>query len=199
MAANFGGASYQKYLLDIVSLYKQRDDIKAYLEILLSLFAVGIFIIFAIKPTLVTIGSLFTKISVLEDTSNKLDTKIKNLGIAQTLYNNNQSKINLLDTSVPVSPNVAGYIRQVEGLEAKHNLSVVSMSVGGLNLIVASNSATPKAIATTISVSGSYSDLQNFIKDVENLRQPAIISKVDFTNQNSVLNLTITPQAPYIQ
>jgi Tfp pilus assembly protein PilO len=199
VAANFKGSSYQKYLLDIMALYKQRDDVKAYLELLLSLFAIGLFIIFAIKPTLVTIGDLFTKINVLQDTSDKLDTKIKNLGTAQTLFNNNKDTIKLLDTSVPVNPNLSGYIRQLEGISQKHNLTVISMSVGELDLIAASTSATPKAMATTISVSGSYTDLENFIKDVENLRQPAILSKVDFTNQSSILNLTITPQAPYVQ
>src|SRR5690348_2925170 len=79
------GPTYQKYLLDIMTIYKQRGDLQAYLEILLSIVAVGVFAVFAIKPTLVTIGGLITKNQTLQKTSNDLDTKIKNLGIAQTL------------------------------------------------------------------------------------------------------------------
>ncbi len=198
MGNNLKGREYQKYVLNIMALYKQRPDLKAYLELLLSIGTVAILTIFAIKPTLVTIADLFTKIKSEQDTSNEMDLKIKNLGIAQTIYTQNQAKISLLSQAVPETSEVASYVRQTEGVIKKENLSPVTISVDTVKLTEATNSG---LINVTTSVSGAYSGFVNFIKDIEALRRPSFISKLDLvsiTDQGKrSLNLTTTTQVPY--
>jgi len=198
MAAQGANQTFQKYLLSISVLYQQKQSLREYVELLLSLIAIGTFVVFAIKPTLVTIGDLFTKINVEQATSDALDTKIKNLGIAQNQFNANEDKINLLQTAVPAVADPGGYIRQLEGLAKKENLTIINTSSSKVDIIQASASAN-QAVAPTISVSGDFAHLENFLKDVESLRRPSIIQKLDFSQTNNVLSLTVTPNAPFSQ
>ena len=59
---------YKDYFLNIVALYKQRRDLRAFLEVILSLSTVIIFVVFALKPTALTIISLYNEIKVKKDT-----------------------------------------------------------------------------------------------------------------------------------
>ncbi len=197
MQGNYKGGTYQKYLQNIVILYKQRQDLRSYLEILLSVVTIIIFVIFAIKPTLVTITDLITKIQSQQETSNKLDEKIKNLGTAQNLYAKEESKINILQEAVPDNPDVAGYIRQIEGLIKKENLTTLNLGASQVDLTGASVSA--QILGTTISVSGDHTKLENLMKNIENLRRPSNLIKISESISENILNLTITGQTPYMK
>jgi hypothetical protein len=53
-----GYSRYRAYFLNIYNLYKQRPDLRMFLEILLSLGAIAIFAAFAVRPTALTIVQL---------------------------------------------------------------------------------------------------------------------------------------------
>jgi type IV pilus assembly protein PilO len=186
---------YQKYFYNIISLYKEKHDLKIYLELILSLITIGIFVVFAIKPTVTTIADIVTKIKVEQETSDKLDTKIKNLGIAQTLYNAEKANINLLDTAIPSGSDISGFIRQNEGLIKKENVTPITVSVDKTNLLVATTSAS--VLGVTTSITGEFNNLENFIKDIESLRRPSIISKMNMSETDKLINLSLTLQTPY--
>jgi len=191
---------YQKYLLNIVALYKQRPDLKAYLELILSLLTIILFVVLALKPTAITIIDLLNKIKSLEDTNNQLQTKINNLATAQGFYNLNQDKIQLLSVAVPNGSEVSTYVRQVEGAIAKENIKNVNMSVDEVKLAQATESGN---ISVSMTTSGDYSNLIQFVKDLESLRRPSFISKLDIisiiSGGSKTLNLTATAKVPYIQ
>src|SRR5579859_5168155 len=194
MAVEWQGRQYQKYLLDIMSVYRQRQDLKAYLELLLSVGVIAMFILFAIKPTLVTIADLLTKINSEQLTSNEMDTKIANLSTAQTLFNQEENNIQYINQAVPDGANVASYIRQIEGVVKKDSVSAVNLTVGQTTLLP-STVATGSANTATVSVSmsGNYQNLGNAMQDLENLRRPALLNKIDFNAQT----LTVSLQTPY--
>ncbi len=204
MAASIRQSQYQKYMLNIVALYQRRADLKAYTEILLSIVAVIFFIIFAIKPTVVTIANLFVKINAEQQTSDQMTTKINNLSIAQGLYNEQTNNINFLNQAVPNGPDIASYIRQVEGMIKKDGLSAITIGSGDVNIIIPNATPSAQKLIATISVSGSYDQLTAFISDIETLRRPAIIGKLDFaltdvSQGQKGLTLTIAPQTPFNQ
>lgn len=185
----------QKYFYYLLSLYKEKQDLKIYLELVLSIIAIGVFVVFAIKPTVTTIADIVTKIKVEQETSDKLDTKIKNLGIAQTLYNAEKANIDLLDTAIPSNPDISGFIRQNEGLIKKENVIPITVSVDKTNLLLATSSAS--AVSVTTSITGEFNNLENFIKDIESLRRPSIISKMNMSETDKLINLSLTLQTPY--
>lgn len=192
MAASFKEVGYQKYFYNILALYRQRQDIKAYLEILLSIATIALFVIFAIKPTFVTIADLLVKINNQQQTSDQLDTKIKHLGIAQTLYNKEETNIALLNSAIPSGPNAPSYVRQVEGIIQKDGLTESSLSIDKLDLL-STNSSGSATLNLTTTINGNYQNLTGFLQDLENLRRPSILSKIDFTSGS----LTTTSEAPY--
>ena len=200
MATEWRGGNYQKYLFNVMALYKQRPDLKAYLELLLSMITIIMFILFAVKPTLVTIADLLAKINSETFTSNELDTKIKNLGLAQTIYNGQKDNISLLNEAVPTGPNIAAYVRQIEGVIKKDSITTTTISVASVDLLKPATASA--SIGLSLSVSASYQNLSNFLVDLENLRRPSLIQKLDYNviqlSENSkALNLSITSLAPY--
>lgn len=204
MAASIRQSQYQKYMLNIVALYQRRADLKAYTEILLSIAAVIFFIIFAIKPTVVTIANLIVKINSEQQTSDQMTTKINNLITAQGIFNQQTSNINFLKQAVPNGPDVATYIRQIEGVIKRDGLSPITIGSGDVNIITPTATASAQKLIATVSVSGSYDQLTTFINDIETLRRPAIIGKLDFSltqisQGQQGLTLTISPQTPFNQ
>ena len=61
--------------------YEDREDIRVFIELLLTLVAVFVFSVFAIRPTLNTIGGLTQEISSKKETIDIMDKKIANIQI----------------------------------------------------------------------------------------------------------------------
>lgn len=188
---------YRSYFSHIVSQYKDRGDLMSYLEVILSLITISIFALFALRPTLVTIAELIREIDVNTQTIKTMDEKLQNITRAQTLYDRERSKILLFLSAVPTGVSPETIIRQVEGLSAKHNVTVTSATLGEAAIIGPTPQQTddksaqlvlPKSInndisyiALTITVSTSLSDypsLQGFLSDAEKMRVPLAITQM---------------------
>ncbi|MEJ2441504.1 MAG: hypothetical protein P8Y06_01110, partial [Patescibacteria group bacterium] len=70
---------YRSYFLNIVGVYKQRKDLRMFLELLLTLVTVSFFAAFALRPTLLTIIELLKEIDTKEETLTKMSTKIQEI------------------------------------------------------------------------------------------------------------------------
>ncbi len=69
---------YRSYFLNVLNLYKRKEDLRMFLEIMLSLSAISFFSIFALRPTFLTIATLLKEINAKKGTIITMDTKIKN-------------------------------------------------------------------------------------------------------------------------
>lgn len=212
---------YKRYFYNLMLFYKNRQDVKMFLEILLSLTTVCIFIIFAIRPTLVTIAKLTTDISSKQQIVAQMDQKIRNLSEAQNVYNLNRETIDLLDISIPNRATVQSYIRQAEALSRQQNVNLESLNLN--NIVLAGNesvvvqevideeealkNAFPEGaseVKMVISVSGNFSSLLSFLKQIEQTIRPLKIDGVSFNtltqeNISQRVVLTITGRLPFIQ
>lgn len=210
---------YRKYLYNYVLLYKNRADVKIFLEIILSLITVIVFGLFAIRPTFVTIATLLTEIKTKEDISLQLDQKISNISTAQELVERNQDRIALLHSAIPSIPTPHTYVRQVEGLTIKNSVKIEQLRMENVTLVgETKEEITPSfdedtpdilvlppqagAIEFSLSASGNYLSLLAFLKDIQNARRPFVIDSFSITNvvessQEKVV-LTLTGRVPYI-
>lgn len=205
---------YKDFFLNIVAVYKKRPDLKVFLELVLSISTVTIFIVFALKPTAVTIIGLVKEIDEKEKIIAGLDQKILDLGTASRLYVENQEKLAILDLAVPEEPNPESIAQQVQGLAQKNSVEVLGLSIGQVTLI-GKDSAPKKdkdvtplpenshAIPISISIKGSYPSLNAFIHDFENLR---LASKVDVLGVSSsageteqIITVSISGRVPYVR
>ncbi len=213
---------YRKYLYNLILIYKNRDDVKMFLEILLSLITVAVFAIFAIKPTFVTIAGLLTEIQSKQETIAIMDQKIQNISAAQQTFEQQREAIVLLQTAVPSKPDPDIYIKQVEGFINKHSLTLEGLSTQDITLIGDENDqesqAVPldpddipplpfpqdsKIVDITISASGEYQNLQNFLKEIQDLLRPLLIDSTSFdqttTFSEEKLILTIIGRIPFVK
>lgn len=204
---------YKDYFLNIVNLYKQRSDLRAFLEIILSLSTITIFALFALKPTAVTIIGLVNEIKDKKNTLAGLNQKIDNLGTARNVYSGSQTQIQNIDAALSTAPQPNVFARQIEGLVSKDAVNVLGISVGEITLygkdpqIKKSNEAkqlpgNAKEMPISLNVSGNYSALTNFIRDLESLRIPIKIDVLtinsSLTDLGQIIVAAVSGRVPYI-
>jgi len=202
---------YKDFFLNIYKLYREKPSVKMFPEILLSLIAISSFSLFALKPTILTILNLNKQIKTKEETIDQMDTKIANLAKAQNIYSQETKRISLLDTALPIDPLLEDAVRQIQGFAQKSNVAITSLSSKMIALkgqdteSVNKDILLPeksKGVALTLSASGEYPALFDFINNLEKLRRPALISSVNFSRDNSQKNsnnlyLNLGLEAPY--
>lgn len=209
---------YKSYFLNISQSYQERTDIKVYLEILLSLVTIIMFSIFALRPTLLTITQLIKEIETKKELIVKINKKLQDVASAQNIHNQNLAKIQLLDTAIAPQPTIEILARQMEGLLAKHSISMVNLTASKTTIFGAGVEATPKHLTPLPEDSsglifslGLEADLEEYPKlfgyllDFENLRIPLKIDTLSVTTTNVKeenkhnLLLTIGGRLPYLK
>lgn len=212
---------YRSYFMSIAQQYKDREDLKAYLEILLSLVTISIFAVFALKPTLITIAELIKDIEAKRETLALLDTKSRDVAQAESVYNREKANIDLLDQAVPKTPAPEDYARQIEGLTTKNQVQLTGFRIGQSilsgkqeelgNTLAGEIPDTPKisgndltfAVSVTVTPD-NYSALYSFLSDLESLRRPLRIRSAVFSvgrdvdNQEKILML-VDGVIPYLK
>lgn len=184
---------YKEFFLNISSFYKQRADLRAFLEIILSLGTIIVFLIFALKPTVLTILSLLQEIKNKQNTVAALTLKVKNLQLANDVFAQNQNTIPNIDIAIGTTPAPDIIMQQIQGLAVKNSVAILSASVSQVTIIgttptkKASSDVKPlpagaKEMPISISVKGDYANILQYVKDFENLR---VITKIDSTTINS--------------
>lgn len=205
---------YRSYFLNIANVYKQRQDLKAFLELILTLATISFFAVFALKPTLLTIIELLKEIEVKEETVEKMNTKIQNLQQAQTLYIQEETKINLLETAIPDKPVPDLFVRQIEGLSTNYPVNLLGITIGEVTIlgeekeIRSGDELQPlpegsKGITFSISIAGSYQSLVNFLSALEDMRRPVTIDALNILSpqleETQNLILVVIGRTPYLK
>lgn len=204
---------YRGYFLDILNLYKKRSDLRAFVEVILSLSTITIFLVFALKPTVLTIISLVKEIKGKQTTISGLNQKISNLSKAQVLFTQNQDSISNIDIAVETKPEPDTVSKQIIGLSAKNSVNILGLSVGQITLIgkpslanvVSESKPLPgdtREMSVSINIQGDYSNMLSFISDFESLR---IASKIDLVGINSseingakAINMLVSARIPFL-
>jgi len=204
---------YKEFFMNISAMYKEKADLRAFLEIVLSITIVIVFLLFAIKPTALTIISLVQEINKEKETLVTLTQKVNDLQTAGNLLTQNQNFINDIDTAVSSAPAPDAFSEQIEGLSTKDSVQVLGIAIDQVVLVGSTptlnntNGLTPLPggaleMPFSLSISGDYASLINFIKDFENLR---MVSKIDtlgitssLTDKGRVIVAVISGRVPFL-
>jgi Tfp pilus assembly protein PilO len=195
---------YKDFFLNIAALYRQRADLRAFLEVILSIITVVIFLLFALKPTALTIIGLLQEIKEKQTTVVNLTQKISDLKTAHETFTKNQDAIEDIEISVSNLPKPDIIVQQIERIAIKNSVEILGVSIGQITLIgePLKNDSTDNNMPISINIKGSYSNLLSFMKDVENLK---IATKIDGINMNSsetetgqVIVVVITGKIPFL-
>jgi hypothetical protein len=203
---------YKEFFLNITELYKKRADLRAFLEIILSLSTVIVLLLFALKPTVLTIIDLLQQIEEKQSTLSALTQKVADLQVAGNLLQRNQGFIPNINVAVPSRPNPNTLSEQALGLAAKNSASILGVSINQITLMgldtgkgvpgIKPLPANAKEMSFSISVRGAFSNLAAFIRDFENLRMMTKIDSLGITSsvtdKGLVIVAIISGRAPYL-
>lgn len=205
---------YRSHFLNVLNLYKKKEDLRMFLEIMLSLLAISFFGIFAIRPTFLTISSLVKDIKAKKETVAKMDIKIGNLQTAQTILDQEAFRIPILELAIPKFPQPQTFAHQIEGIASTTGVQILGIRIDETPLkgVSTVKNQTAKTIsgfpantgATDFSVSvvGSFQNLSYFLDSIENLRSPVKIDILGINlskrEEGNVLTLVVTGKVPYL-
>ena len=179
---------YQGFFLNVYSAYKNRQDVKVFMELLLTLGTIAILVVFALRPTIITIIELVNQINAKEELIAKMDQKIQNLATAQSLYAKESKRIGLLNFAIPTSPNPDKLMQQLQGVTAKNAVAVTSISIGEVELLGDDVSFSKKrsrgvelpegakSVDFSINAAGDYNLVKAFLSDLEKTLRPTVFN-----------------------
>lgn len=206
---------YKDFFLNVVAAYNNKPDLKIYLELVLSLVTIVAFSVFAIRPTLLTIIQLTKEISDKEESVINLNQKIKDLQTANFLLQSRTDDLILISQAIPDGPSPDIFIRQIEKIIKDSNLSIINFSLSDV-VYLGENKKTSKSdvsleelakgsdsLPFTISLTGNYQSIYNFLNVMENMRRPVKIDTLAI-NSNTLdlenkLILNLSGRIPYIK
>ncbi len=195
---------YKDFFLNVMSLYKKRSDLRMFLEIILSLTTVIIFLSFALKPTAITIINLIKEIDQKKKTVVTLDTKLDNLERAGALIDGGEVPLQTIESAVPTLPEPDGFAAQVQGIANKNSVRLLGLSFGEITLVGKEEQkkktgsdtkplpADAKEMPVSISITGSYDSLILFLNDMETIRRPIKIDSFTINASQTELGQNIS-------
>lgn len=185
--ANQSGA----YLQQAVQLYQTKPIVQVSLQLLLSVFTVAFFILFAIRPTLATITVLQRRIQDQQEVDQKLDTKIRQLQTAQEnlqTYANDLSRVTL---AIPTDPDLSRVDREIEAIANESGIKITSLQyqpsplVGDKLSLLDESKATPpqgdRFVTFSLSAGGSQSQLTQFLQSLISLDRAVVLTQSTFS------------------
>lgn len=187
---------YRRYVRNLALMYQKRQDVRDFVELLLSLSAISIFGVFAIRPTAVTILELNNQIASEQETVRLLDAKIAALAKAQDVFDKNKTSLPLVADAIPKNPTPEGYIRQIEGLANRHSLVIINMNTKEIPILGRKSEALGGETATEeevvdyfpkggqffefeLNVAGEFEQIRAFLIDFERMRRPMFEDSVN--------------------
>jgi Tfp pilus assembly protein PilO len=200
-----------------MTYYNNHPDVKIYLELLLTLFAIIFLGIFAIKPTATTVASLSAELSQKLEVAKTLDIKIDGLNQAAQALEQNKDNLEILNGAVPTSPMVEDYIKQLEALAIKNGVQISDLEVDktalvGAPVVQKDPSATEEedskvifpsdaaAVPIKMTLTGPYISLKAYLSDIESHRRPMSISEITSNiteDELGTIRLSISGKVPY--
>ena len=183
--------------------YNEKPSLKAYVEIFLTLTAISLFGLFAIRPTLTTIGKLLQEIEAKKTTLTTMNEKIRNLRTAQDLFTRESEKIKLVREAIPEFPNPDNLILQIEELAKTKNVTIDNMSIEDTKIIGELPPNDDGVLQLTLYTVGEYQDLIMFASEIEDLRRPVkyngLTINMASSSDGKLLFMSIKdPSTPYI-
>ena len=110
-------------LMSFIMEKRQQKQFRQTFEISVTLIFISFFLIFAIRPTVLTITSLVSEINTKKELAEKYKKKINSVIQAQTVYSQAQSNYQLINASLPDNYRFSQAATQIRGITQSSGLS----------------------------------------------------------------------------
>lgn len=200
-----------RYSRDLRRYYRM-PAVQVSLTLVLSLFVISIFIVFALRPTIVTIVTLKKTIAESEKIRQQLSVKVTNLQKASVQFESLKPILPMLNLTIP--NNGAAYLpltTAIEILARQTGTQIESESLGATLLFsriispfVPSKNQSVVELPFTARVVGSYPNISAFLTKLLSMERIIIIESVTITREtgskeeNTNVALNISGSAYYL-
>lgn len=130
LLTNYTGKAQEK-----VEKYAKEEKTWYYVEVILTLFTISFFIIFAVRPAVVTISGLVGEINRKEELSQKMRQKINSVVVAQEQYGVVQENWELLASFLPSDFDFPQAIAQVAGSAQEDDVRLSGLTFDDLDFV----------------------------------------------------------------
>lgn len=196
---------YSRYFTYIKPLIKL-PIIKNYGPTIFTLFAITLFIFFAIKPTVEAILVLQKKLADSNEVLKKVNQKVDNLSLAKTNYDNlNKDKVitEKISAAIPDSVSLQSLIQSLEGSAKTHEASVSALQIQPLviNTKVDTTLGELSEISFTFNVESGYPNLIALLQDLKLSSRLISLEALSLSkaSEGQGLIMSLTGKAYYIK
>jgi Tfp pilus assembly protein PilO len=195
----------QQQMNQMLRQFYDRPIAQVSLELFFSLIAVMFFAMFAIRPTLVTMSNLVKEIQDKEELNQKLAQKIAALSSVQGEYLGLQDRLKVLDAALPSQPKFEEAVLIIEKIASDNKLTIIAMEAKEIpkeeaaTVPIENQSRLSKPL--TITVTGDYPAIRNFIDEIRNSQREISVDSILFSLSDErgkkVLRANITTSIHY--
>lgn len=200
-----------KYSQDLRRYYRM-PAIQSSLTLVLSLFVMAFFIVFALRPTIISIVTLKKNIAESTKTFKTLETKVANLQKAATQLENIKPSLPTLNLDIPnIGASYNPIVMAVESIANQTNVKIDNESLG--ETLLFSRLITPYApsknqnvviLPFSVRVTGSYMNVMEFLKRLLSMNRIILAETVTISREASTkisadtVSLNISGNAYYL-
>lgn len=159
----------------------------------------SIFLIFAIRPNILTAFSLQKELKELDLKNKEAENIILQIVNYQSVMENYRDKLTLLDEAIPSSPGLAKAIEDVRGTASASGLLVSEMTVESVKFSDQRGSGELQTFQILLSSEGSTADLNTFISAVLKQRRLKMFDTVEISSESEgATKITLTIKSYYL-
>lgn len=177
----------------------ERPEIRASIEIILSVFTVTFLLTLAIRPTLATVATLQKKIADQTVVDSKLSTKIGQLAKASADLGTYADRVSDFSAAVTDTPDESGLAKRFVVIAAENNITIRSLALDAIPLIGQQIKLADKerggvipplekdgkvaSFSINFDVSGEPTKVFDFLSKLENMDRVTLISNIDLKKE----------------
>lgn len=192
----------KKTYLDYIKLFPvaQTKHVRDYTTLLLTLFSVILFGIFAISPTIDTILELRKTLADNEIANQALEEKLVALDSLQTQYNNFGPTLERIENAIPNEPEVPMLLARIQTIAREQGVTISDFNVQKVALDNPPSGRVPASFTFTFSISAPYENTMSFLSSLYDFDRIITVEEVTMEKPSqslSPLDTLITAKAYY--
>jgi len=174
----------RKLQTTLIQFYSQ-PVAKVSIELFLSIGTVVFFAIFAIRPTLLTMSDLIKEIDDKKQLDQKLDQKIAALSTIQNVYSSLENRLGVLDQAIPSQPEFENVLKIIEKIASEQQIAISNIQVKEIPKLAPEDVPFKQkqriSLPISITVTGDYQAIRNFVEAIITTRRSLIIDSMIFS------------------
>ncbi len=182
----------QRKSVGLLATIKESSEKRdSYASFAISLLVSIVLIVFAVKPTISTIIQIKQAVKEKTLVNKQIQDRIDALTKLDTQYQEEESKFNALQMVFPSDGLYVLILSNIESIVSRNGFTLSSVSFDGYdgkNYKLQTSVLKPSSLR--LSVSGSYSDFINLLKDFESLPMSPVVENLSFSTQRDESGLS---------